>query len=89
MVFVNGRYSPALSATGDLPHGVSLQLLSEVLAHGEDAARFLARRFERSDEIFARLNAALASEGVLLRVEAGTVSDTTAAPGLHRRGRWR
>ena len=75
MVFVNGRYSPVLSATDDLPQGVSLQLLSEVLAHGGDSARFLARRFERHDEIFARLNTALASEGVLLRVEAETASD--------------
>jgi len=79
IVFVNGLYSPVLSATDGLPHGVSLQLLSEVLAAGTDTARFLARRFERHDEIFARLNAALASEGVLLRVEAGV---DTAKP-LH------
>jgi len=75
IVFVNGRYSPVLSATDDLPQGVTLQLLSEVLAHGDDAARFLARRFERHDEIFARLNAALASEGVLLRAEADAVGE--------------
>jgi Fe-S cluster assembly protein SufD len=75
IVFVNGRYSSALSATDDLPEGVSLQLLSEVLAHGDDAARFLARRFERHDEIFARLNAALASEGVLLRAETDAVGE--------------
>ena len=68
-VFVNGRYSVALSLTTDLPDGVSLQLLSEALAEGGDAARFLQRRFDRSDEIFARLNAALATEGVLLRAE--------------------
>lgn len=75
IVFVNGRYSSVLSSTDDLPQGVSLQLLSEVLAHGDDAARFLARRFERHDEIFARLNAALASEGVLLRAETDAVGD--------------
>lgn len=71
MVFVNGRYSVPLSHTTDLPAGVSLQLLSEALADGGDTARFLARRFERSEDVFARLNAALASEGVLLRAEAG------------------
>lgn len=75
IVFVNGRYSSVLSATDDLPQGVSLQLLSEVLAHGDDAARFLARRFERHDEIFARLNAALASEGVLLRAETDAAGE--------------
>ena len=75
MVFVNGRYSPVLSVTDDLPSGISLQLLSEVLATGSDTARFLARRFDRHDEVFARLNAALANEGVLLRAQADAVSD--------------
>ena len=74
-VFVNGRYSVALSLTTDLPDGVSLQLLSEALAEGGDAARFLQRRFERTDEVFARLNAALATEGLLLRAEPGVRSD--------------
>lgn len=70
-VFVNGRYSVALSLTSDLPEGVSLQLLSEALAADGDSARFLSRRFERNEEIFARLNAALANEGMLLRVDEG------------------
>lgn len=74
-VFVNGRYSVALSLTTDLPNGVSLQLLSEALAEGGDAARFLQRRFERNDEVFARLNAALATEGVLLRAEPDARSE--------------
>ncbi len=72
VVFVNGRHAPALSLTHDLPDGVSLQLLSEALADDSAAARFLQRRFERSDEVFARLNGALASEGLLLLVETGT-----------------
>ena len=76
MVFVNGRYSPVLSATTHLPQGISLRLLSEVLTKGEETARFLGRRFEQTDDVFARLNAALASEGVWLRVEAGVSSDT-------------
>jgi len=79
IVFVNGIHSPSLSAMHDLPPGVSVQLLSEVLSADNDTARFLARRFERHDEIFARLNAALASEGVLLRVEA----DVHSATPLH------
>ncbi|WP_312710652.1 Fe-S cluster assembly protein SufD [Stenotrophomonas sp.] len=69
LVFVNGRPSDALSELGDLPAGVQVQTLSAALAGGEDAARFLGRRFERSDEVFARLNAALADEGVLVRVD--------------------
>jgi len=70
LVFVNGRHVQALSDLSGLADGISVQRLSQALADGSDAARFLARRFERGDEVFARLNAALASEGVLLRVEA-------------------
>ena len=71
LVFVNGRASGALSDVGNVPDGVLLATLSSALAAGDDAARFLGRRFERADEVFARLNAALADEGVLLRVEEG------------------
>ncbi|MFT4255502.1 MAG: Fe-S cluster assembly protein SufD [Pseudoxanthomonas sp.] len=71
IVFVNGRYDGALSRFNDLPVGVSLQLLSEALAANDDGARFLQRRFDRGDEVFARLNAALAQEGAIVRVEEG------------------
>lgn len=74
LVFVNGHHVPALSALATLPEGVSLRLLSEATTSGDDAARFLARRFERSDEVFARLNAALASDGVLVHAQEGSVS---------------
>jgi Fe-S cluster assembly protein SufD len=75
LVFVNGRYDPAHSDTAGLPPGVALQPLSQLLAQGsEREVNFLARRFERPDEVFARLNAALADEGVVLRAEAGVRS---------------
>lgn len=69
LVFVNGRHAPALSDLAGLPAGVELRPLSDALADGGEALRFLGRRFERSEEVFARLNAALADEGVLLRVD--------------------
>ena len=76
LVFVNGRFDPAASDLTDLPSGVSLQPLSQVLQSGEARdASFIARRFERADEVFARLNAALADEGAVLRAEAGVRSD--------------
>jgi Fe-S cluster assembly protein SufD len=81
LVFVNGRHVAALSSLADLPDGVEVQRLSEALAGNGDAARFLQRRFERADEAFARLNAALAAEGVLVRVQAGAGTD--ADPPLH------
>ena len=72
IVFVNGRHHAAASDLGGLPDGVSLQPLSHVLHAGDTrAANFLSRRFERADEVFARVNAALADEGVVLRVAAG------------------
>jgi Fe-S cluster assembly protein SufD len=79
LVFANGRHVQALTDLAGLGDGISVRRLSQALADGGDAARFLARRFERGDEVFARLNAALASEGVLLRVDAGV----QAAAPLH------
>jgi Fe-S cluster assembly protein SufD len=76
LVFVNGRYDAAHSDLSGLPQGVTLQPLSQALADGhERAVNFLARRFERADEVFARLNAALADDGAILRAEEGAASD--------------
>ena len=76
LVFVNGRFDAAHSDTAGLPPGVRLQPLSEVLATGTPRdANFLARRYERSDEVFARVNAALADEGAVLRVGDGVQAE--------------
>ena len=75
IVFVNGRLDASHSDLSGLASGVTLQPLSQVLVEGEPReANFLARRFDRSDEIFARLNAALADDGVVLRAESGAQS---------------
>lgn len=79
LVFVNGRFDAAHSTLHGLPAGVSLRPLSQVLADAaeqgdERDVNFLARRFDRTDEVFARLNAALADEGAVLRAEAGASS---------------
>ena len=72
MVFVNGRMDRALSLLDELPDGVALIALSDELAGDEPrATNFLARRFDRADEVFARLNAALAGDGAMLRIEEG------------------
>ncbi|MGO1073068.1 Fe-S cluster assembly protein SufD [Lysobacter sp. CA199] len=78
IVFHNGRFDAAHSDLSGLPAGVSLLPLSQVLA-ADDAreANFLARRFDRADEVFARLNAALADEGAVLRVDAGVQAQAT------------
>jgi len=76
MVFVNGRPMEALFDLRGLPPGVQVQTLSDAMSDGQDDLRYLGRRFERSDEIFARLNAALADEGVLVRVDDGVQVET-------------
>ncbi|MDR0183136.1 Fe-S cluster assembly protein SufD [Lysobacter arvi] len=75
IVFVNGRFDASHSDLSALPSGVTLQPLSQVLAAGEPReANFLARRFDRPDELFARLNAALADDGIVLRADSGALS---------------
>ena len=69
LVFVNGVFDPASSDVAQLPDGVALGPLSALLSHGTPReVNFLDRRFERADEVFARLNAALAREGAVLRI---------------------
>lgn len=76
LVFVNGRHAAALSQLDQLPAGVELRPLSEALTDHGETLRFLGRRFEHSADVFARLNAALADEGVLLRVGENVSVDT-------------
>ena len=72
LVFVNGRFDPALSRLEALPEGVALEPLSRALA-GTDAraVSVLARQFEAGDALFAHFNAALAVEGAWVRVAQG------------------
>ena len=80
IVFVNGHFDAALSDVSALPVGIEVGPLSRLL-QGDDprAVNFLERRYQRIDEPFARLNAALAREGVVVRVDAGV----QVAPPLH------
>ena len=69
IVFVNGRLDPALSLLDGLPDTVSLQSLPQAIADPDPrAANFLHRRYTRVDQPFARLNAALARDGAVLRL---------------------
>lgn len=73
LVFVDGRYDAAHSdvAATTMP-GIDVQPLSQVLRTGEPRdANFLARRFSGADEVFANVNAALAEEGAVIRLDHG------------------
>ncbi|MHA6204310.1 Fe-S cluster assembly protein SufD [Dyella soli] len=72
LVFVNGVFRPDLSRVDALPAGLSLQPLSQALQGDAEPLRFaLSRHYREGGDEFARLNAALAGDGVVLRVAAG------------------
>jgi Fe-S cluster assembly protein SufD len=72
MVFVNGVFRADLSTLDALPAGLTLQPLSQALHEPAEPLRFaLSRHYRDAGDAFARLNAALAGDGVVLRVAAG------------------
>ena len=76
LVFVNGRFDAVHSDLSGLPAAVELRPLAQAqVPGGARATSSREHRFERTDEVFARINAALADDGVLLRVEAGAHVD--------------
>lgn len=72
VVFVNGAFRADLSAFDNLPAGVTLQSLSQVLREQPEPLRFLLGTHGDEDDGFTLLNRALVADGVILRVEAGT-----------------
>ena len=72
LVFVNGTFRADLSRLADLPQGLDVQPLSALLQSDAEPLRFfLARNFKNKAESFARLNAAFANDGAVVRVAAG------------------
>ena len=81
MVFVDGRVDTARSDISTLPAGVEALPLSQVLREQEPRdANFLQRRYAGADDVFAVLNAALAEEGAVVRVDHAV---TGAVATLH------
>jgi len=69
VVFVNGVFDPVHSDFAALPGTASLRTLSDALADPDPrTGNFMQRRYTRKDEVFARLNTALAREGLVLRL---------------------
>lgn len=74
MVFVNGHYSDELSALGELPNGVRLESLANVLDGDADVPE---QYFDQLHEhtIFAALNNALTTDGAVLTLADETILD--------------
>lgn len=72
MVFVNGRLDAAASRLAGLPKGATLLPLSEA---GDALADVLAGEAADKATVLAELNAALASDGLVLRLEDGLILD--------------
>jgi Fe-S cluster assembly protein SufD len=76
LVFVDGRYAPALSETGALPRGVRVESLARALAQGAgDLTPHLAQVAPIDHRAFTALNTAFLDDGVWIDVAAGIVLD--------------
>lgn len=74
MVFVNGHHSGELSAVGELPPGVRLDSLADLLDGSADVAEtYFDEQHEHT--VFAALNNALATDGAVLQLGSGVVLD--------------
>jgi Fe-S cluster assembly protein SufD len=72
LVFVNGRFDAAASKIGSLPNGATLAPLS---AAGDALGDALAAAGDKREVSLSELNAALASDGVVLLLQDGVVLD--------------
>jgi Fe-S cluster assembly protein SufD len=72
IVFVNGRYSPALSAAPAALNGARVTNLAEaVLADGDVIEQHLARHAAFEDDGFAALNTAFLQDGAFVHLREG------------------
>ena len=79
IVCVDGRYSPRLSTVGDVPAGVELRSLADVLATDPNVVdRQLAQlaRFDDPAASFTALNTGLLQDGLVVRIPEHTILET-------------
>jgi Fe-S cluster assembly protein SufD len=76
LVFVNGRFAPALSRTAGLPDGVRFGSLAHLAASEPDVERLLGHEADADSRAFAALNSAFAADGGFISVPAGVLLDT-------------
>ncbi len=77
LVFANGQFDTNASSFGELPSGLTICSLKDVLANSSDLAKpHLANYASFEDEMFVALNTATFVDGAYLHVAAGTVIET-------------
>jgi Fe-S cluster assembly protein SufD len=73
LVFVNGRFAPALSATAGLPAGVTFTSLADALARDPERVKaHLGASGADAVSAFSALNTAFLADGAYVHVAAGT-----------------
>jgi Fe-S cluster assembly protein SufD len=72
-VFVNGRYSPALSNIRGLPAGLHVASLRDQLTSGTDLVRAHLSHVAALDKPFTALNTAFLDDGAVIHLAAGVV----------------
>jgi len=76
IVLVNGRYTAGLSELGDLPSGVRVGSLRQLLKDDPDALRaHLTRVADVGAHVFSQLNTAGIDDGLVVLLEPGTRLD--------------
>lgn len=74
VVFVNGRYVPALSNVGALPPGARVEsLASSLSARADEMEPYLARLAPFERQAFTALNTAFLADGAYVRIPAHTI----------------
>lgn len=69
VVFVDGRYAASLSLVGDLPEGVRIAPLAQVMANAPDSLEAVLGRAEQGGSVQS-LNLAMAADGVYVDIPA-------------------
>src|SRR5262249_47044536 len=74
LVFVNGRFAPALSSLRQLPPGAVVRSLADALSsHRELVEEHLARHADFEGAAFTALNTAFVRDGAFVHLPAGKV----------------
>lgn len=74
LVFINGRYFPALSRVDTLPSGAVVANINEILSHNPDVLKDVYGTVAASERHpFAALNSAFSDDGVYLSLSKGTL----------------